>query len=118
MCIEYVSEQYAETLHLWNNYTPDITPIPVNDLKQIIKTILNQTFFKFNDKLFSQNYGITMGCNCSVKIANITLYKHLTRIQNNYTGLLPSYCFRLIDDLMGIFVGSENLLLQWFNHLN
>ena len=118
MCIEYVSEFYLETMYQWDKYTPDIKPVPVSYLKELITVILNQTFFKFNNKAYSQNYGITMGAPSSVKIANITLYKHLIKIQENYLGPMPLHCFRLIDDIMGIFQGSENSLLNWFNHLN
>ena len=103
MCIEYVNEMYLETLQHWNTYTPDIKPIPSSNLKEIIKIILDQTFFEFNDNTYTQNFGITMGAPSSVKIANITLYKHLQKIETLFSGTKPNYCFRLIDDIMGIW---------------
>ena len=118
MCIEYVNEMYLETLSHWDTYTPDIKPIPSSMLKEIIKIILDQTFFEFNDITFKQNYGITMGAPSSVKIANITLYKHLEKIQSLFLGIQPHHCFRLIDDIMGVWLGPLDELLIWYNYLN
>jgi len=80
MCVEYVTEMYVETLDKWNKYTHDIKPINVDSLVNILRVILNQGFFKFDDRIYNQNYGITMGAPSSVKIANITLYKHLEKL--------------------------------------
>jgi hypothetical protein len=118
MCINYVSEMYCETLTEWSKYTPDISPIPIDLLKNIINIILKQTFFQFNNNCFIQNYGITMGAPSSVKIANITLYKHLSNILKDFKGPKPLHCFRLIDDVMGVSLHSEEDLLIWFNYLN
>jgi len=118
MCIEYVTEMYSETIDKWNLYTPDIKPINETSLQKILETVLHQTFFQFNDKTYTQNYGITMGAPSSVKIANITLYKHLQKIQANYTDVKPDYCYRLIDDIFGLWLYSEEQLFKWFNFLN
>lgn len=118
MCIEYVTEMYTETLNNWEKYTPDVKPISVNYLVNILHVILNQGFFKFDDKIYSQNYGITMGAPSSVKIANITLYKHLEKIQANFSGTKPHHCYRLIDDVFGIWLDTEENLRKWFEHLN
>ena len=118
MCVEYVTEMYMETLPQWNTYTPDIRPIPTSLLKAIINIILNQTFFEFNSCTYTQNFGITMGAPSSVKIANITLYKHLQKIQHSFTCFKPLYYYRLIDDIMGVWTGLVEDLLTWFNHLN
>jgi len=109
---------YNDTLDKCNNYTQDINPIDSDTLKCILEIVLNQTFFQFNNTTYKQNYGITMGAPSSVKIANITLYLHLKSIQTNYSGILPSHCFRLIDDIFGIWLDTEDNLLKWFQYLN
>ncbi len=118
MCTEYVTEMYIETLAKWNKYTPDIKPINVDSLVNILRVVLNQGFFKFDDNIYIQNYGITMGAPSSVKIANITLYKHLEKIQNKFCGIKPYQCYRLIDDVFGIWLDTKENLLNWFEHLN
>lgn len=118
MCLKYVTEMYTDTIHNWNKYTPDIKPITVDYLSSILQIILNQGFFRFDDKIYCQNYGITMGAPSSVKIANITLYKHLDNIQNNFSGTKPQHCYRLVDDIFGLWLDTKESLFTWFEHLN
>ena len=118
LVVNYVEEMYTETLGNWHKYTPDIRPIPGNFIKKIIKIILDQTFFSFNNKTYLQNYGITMGAPSSVKLANIALYKHLDKILKNYTHAQPRLQLRLIDDIFGIWSGTEPELLAWVKYLN
>jgi len=118
MVVDYVVEMYQETLDKWNNYTPDIKPIPISYLKEIIGVILKQTFFSFNGNTYIQNYGITMGAPSSVKLANITLHKHLQKATPLFMGKKPDVQLRLIDDIFGLFVGTEMELLQWIDFLN
>jgi hypothetical protein len=118
MVMDYVEEMYKETLQFWDKYTPDISPIPVSLLRKIISVILNQTFFSFNSCIYTQNYGITMGAPSSVKLANITLFKHLQKRLPKYTGKQPLLQLRLIDDVFGLFEGSQEELLGWVKYLN
>ena len=118
MVIEYCEEMYPETLFKLNKYCPDLKPIPGDILKQIIRIILSQTFFSFDNKYYIQNYGITMGAPSSVKLANITLYKHLLKISHNYTKPGPSIQLHLIDDIFGVWNDSEAELLEWVKFLN
>ena len=118
LVINYVEEMYTDTMRDWNKYTPDIRPIPGTLIKEMIRIILNQTFFSFNNKYYLQNYGITMGAPSSVKLANIALYKHLDKILKNYCHLQPMLHLRLIDDIFGIWSGTEIELLSWVKYLN
>lgn len=116
MILNYVEEMYKETLNSW--CTPDVEAIPSTLLRSIISIILKQTFFEFNNQLFNQNYGITMGAPSSVKLANITLHKHLQKITKKFAGTLPSLQVRYIDDIFGLFNGSEQSLTEWVTYLN
>ena len=116
MILNYVIEMYKETLPNW--CTPDVDAIPDTLLRSIISIILKQTFFEFNNQLFTQNYGITMGAPSSVKLANITLHKHLQKITKKFTGTLPTLQVRYIDDIFGLFNGSLETLTEWVQYLN
>lgn len=118
MVIEYVTEMYEETISNWNNFTPELRPVPDYVIKRILNTVLSQTFFSFNGKNYTQNYGITMGSSSSVKIANITLFKHLQKILPNYKGKLPDVQFRLIDDIFGTMHGTDIELHDFVEFLN
>ena len=54
----------------------------------------------------------------SVKLANITLYKHLLNIHSHYREKIPSIQLRLIDDIFGIWSGNEQELQNWVTFLN
>jgi hypothetical protein len=118
MIMDYVIEMYKETLPNWNKYTPDIKPIPCDILSHIISIVLKQTFFSFNSNMYTQNYGITMGAPSSVKLANITLFKHLEKTLQRFTGNTPYLQLRLIDDIFGLYNGTEDELQAWVNFLN
>ena len=49
---------------------------------------------------------------------NITPYKHLQKIERDYCELKPKHCYRLIDDIMGIWIGRESDLIAWHENLN
>jgi len=114
----YVTKMYQHTLKDWKQHTPDIKPIPSTYIENIITTILNQTYFKFNNNTYTQNHGITMGAPSSVKLANITLHLHLLDILATYTGPSQSQILRYIDYIFGLFYGTESELMNWFNHFN
>jgi len=118
MVLNYVEETYLESLSDWYKYTPDMQPIPSGFIKLMIKIILDQTFFTFDGKIYKQNYGITMGAPSSVKLANITLHKHLLNISKNHPKTMPFLQLRLIDDIFGVWTGTESELLDWVAFLN
>ena len=118
MCIKYVCEMYEDTLKNWQLYTPELKPVPTFVIARILKIILSQTYFKFDEHVYIQKLGITMGSSCSVKVANITLHKHLNNIVKNYTGTVPNVMLRLIDDIFGTFEGPTSELLDFVAYLN
>jgi GIY-YIG catalytic domain len=118
LVINYVEEMYTETLTDWQKYTSDVRPVPGYIIKEIIKIVLSQTFFSFDGNNYMQNYGITMGAPSSVKLANITLHKHLIKTLLNYPRTMPLLQLRLIDDIFGIWSGTEEELLNWVKFLN
>jgi len=109
---------YNETLPLWHIHTPDLKPIPSQLLSLIISIVLKQTFFNFNSTIYLHNYGITLGTPSSVKLANITLYKHLQKTLPLNTGIHPFLQLRLIDDIFGLYNGTELELRSWVSFLN
>ena len=66
---EWVSEYYEDTKRNWTDCKLPL--ISKNKLKECILFILNNTTFSFNNQLFQQLFGTTMGAIFSVKFANI-----------------------------------------------
>jgi hypothetical protein len=112
-----VSTFYEETLYLWNDFAEVITPIDRESLQTLILFILQNCTFEFNDCLYRQNYGTTMGARFSVKFANIYMHMWFRRFLNSYDGAKPTFIGRLIDDCFFTWNHSETDLLAFLNYL-
>ena len=69
--------RYVRVCHMFATYMPNSPlhptilcshhehdlPIPTNDLRELLRLILEETSFKFNERLFIQTHGIAMGTN-------------------------------------------------------
>ena len=69
--------RYVRVCHMFATYMPNSLlhptilcshhehnlPIPTNDLRELLRLILEETSFKFNERLFKQTHGIAMGTN-------------------------------------------------------
>lgn len=117
-CIEFVCEMYEETLNFWSFYDTGLIPIPVNDLKMAIHLILSNCTFSFNNLLFKQKFGTTMGAASSVKLANIFMYKWLQKYLHSYNGFKPEFIVRLVDDCFFLWPFGEHSLKAFFTYIN
>lgn len=112
----WVSEYYEETINLWTN--PVMPLIPKELLYECIIFILTNTTFQFNDKLYHQNFGTTMGARVSVKFANIYMHKLLSKFRDSYTGHKPDIIARLVDDLFMVWNTDINTINNFIHALN
>ena len=55
-----------------------------------------------------------MGAPAAVRVANIFMYKHITKFIHNYNLALPPYFGRLIDD---IFLPGNILKKNYYNYI-
>jgi len=116
--VKYISEQYENTLHLWNKYNTNLSPVPVDILNNLLSFCLSNCEFCFDNKYFKQNYGLLMGAPAAVRVANIFMYKHFTKFINNYNRSVPQFFGRLIDDIFFTWQHTEQELLELHSNLN
>lgn len=90
-------------LNINGDYTQkEVVLTPINILI-LIETLLNWSYFKFEEKIFKQNIGIPMGANCSPLLANLYLasfeieffFNSKNQIQNAFLNSA-----RYLDDLL------------------
>ena len=112
---QFVSEFYTETLQYWNS---PLKSIPPELLQELILFVLQHTTFEFNNQYYTQNYGTTMGSNFSVKFANIYMHKFLQRFLSTYTGPIPKFFARLVDDIFFLWFHTEPELQDLVDTLN
>jgi hypothetical protein len=61
--------------------------IKISGFRKILKLILENNYFTFNDKYFKQNLGVAMGCICGPTIANIFVYIYMRKNGLQYINL-------------------------------
>lgn len=115
--IELLVEHYTRTLRYWNDFEIDVKPIPPKLLKIILEFTLRNCYFTFNNLIYKQIIGLTMGGASSVQEANIIMYKFFERFNHEYPSQVWDH-YRFIDDLFGIWSNDENSLKIYFNTLN
>ena len=94
----------------------------INELIHLLKIILKQNYFKFNNKIYSQNKGLAMGSPLSGIVADIFLNNFenkyiFNNINNKFTRNIIYYT-RYIDDILVIFNGTTRQINQLLNNLN
>ena len=65
VCYMFATYMPNSLLHptiLCSHYEHNL-PIPTNDLRELLRLILEENPFKFNERLFIQTHGIAMGTN-------------------------------------------------------
>ena len=81
----------------------DSEHINIEGFRRILKLILNNNYFKYNEKYFKQKLGIAMGSLCGPSIANLFVYIYEKKWLIIYR---PLIYLRFIDDL---FIILKNL---------
>ena len=59
--------------HYENHYEHNL-PIPTNDLRELLRLILEENSFKFNERHFIQTHGVAMGTKTAVAVALLNLW--------------------------------------------
>jgi len=75
------------------------TNIPKSEFLNAIKIILDSTFFKFNNKIYKQNFGTPMDSPLSPVIADIVMQDLEKRALEGFINEIPFY-YRYVDDIL------------------
>ena len=105
-------QYYLEAIE--NHYKPK-TPLPLKHIDKMLKFILENNYFTFDDKFYLQVHGTAMGTQFAPNYANIFMTKIEHNAEHDKTPLLWK---RFIDDIFIIWPHSEVELLQFLNHIN
>jgi GIY-YIG catalytic domain len=116
--IEFVTKFYDATIPFWEFYQPGLSPIPVEDLKILLRFILNNCTFQFADKFYRQRYGTTMGAKFSVKFANIYMHMWFETYLTTFHGPKFDYIGRLIDDIFTVWTHGRDALDNLIRYMN
>ena len=107
-CLDAMTQHYGQNL-----------PLSVDKLRQMFKIVLRGNHFEFNDQLFLQIHGTSMGTPMAPNFANT----FMSRIENVIithapSRLRPLLWKRFIDDIIIIWEHGEKSLIEFINNAN
>lgn len=97
----------------WKRYFPE-SKIDKNIIAKMIRFVMENNFFQFQDQMYQQIDGLAMGTACAPLLANIyaAFYERKQRVLYQKGVLLYN---RYIDDILMIFHGTEKDLNGFLN---
>ena len=99
----------------YKNFYGDDTPIPTQSLREILRLVIQENSFEFNDKNYLQIHGTAMGTEMAVAFASIVMSSVETEIISQ-SSTKPLVWKRYIDDtektLNGVTKLCDNLGLK------
>ena len=84
----------------------------------LLQFVLQFNSFIFNEKLYLQEWGTSIGTKLAPTYANIFMGKLEQNILNDYNGNIPQLWKRYIDDIICLFIGSESELLKFLTFIS
>ena len=99
-----------------------VKDVPTEFIIRLLEFILKHNIFSFNEELFSQQIGASMGTKPAPEYANIFLARRidgkLREIFEKYSDFPTNFLKRFLDDIFKIFVGSTKKLHEAFDEIN
>ncbi|XP_063604268.1 uncharacterized protein LOC134779871 [Penaeus indicus] len=86
-------------------------------IKDGIDHVLQGTLLRFNNQFYNQGKGTAIGASVSVAIAEIFVHASIEE-RRQKLAKQPAVFYRYIDDIFGIFTGTEAQLLEYHQGLN
>ena len=86
-------------------------------LIKLLNCVLKLNNFRFNESHYIQVNGTTMGTRAAPTYANLFM-EHIEKTYVYSYKKRPLYWFRFIDDIWGIYRGSTNELIDFFDYMN
>ncbi|MCP4052936.1 MAG: hypothetical protein GY739_07705 [Mesoflavibacter sp.] len=108
---------YGEKISFYTNAKEnprDFTYLTCTDVKLLVQINLQQSFVKFGEYIFKQNYGISMGGSASPLTCDLTLsileYKFMLNPSNKGKIKELNSVYRYIDDILCTSCGRDRFL--------
>ena len=92
-------------------------PIPATHLGELMRLILKENSFKFNDKHFLQTHGIAMGTKMAVAFAVIFM-AHIEKQLLAASAQKPILWKRFIDDIFSVWIVPEKEISNFVDFAN
>jgi len=93
--------------------------MPLDCYIELIELCLKNSFFQFEEHFYEQIYGLAMGCPLSSFLANMFLEHIESELLPRYTGIVPTFWWRYVDDILSLVPSNFDLnhFLSFINNL-
>ena len=89
-----------------------------NMMRDLVRIILGDNHFKFNNSPYTQKSGVAMGTKCAPHLANLFMASLEEKALLSWQGTQPLKWMRFIDDILMVWTGSATELVSFRDHLN
>ena len=89
-----------------------------NMMRDLLRIILGDNHFKFNNSHYTQKSGVAMGTKCAPHLANLFMTSLEEKALLSWQGTQPLKWMRFIDDILMVWTGSATELVSFRDHLN
>ena len=89
-----------------------------NLMRDLLKIVLGDNHFMFDDEYYTQRSGVAMGTKCAPHLANLFMASFEEQALALWRGTQPTIWLRYIDDIFMIWTGSTEELREFHLHLN
>ena len=89
-----------------------------NMARDLLKVVIKDNTFRFNNRFYDQVRGVAMGTKCAPPFANLFLAVLEERALESWKGPPPKLWLRFLDDILMLWTGNQQLLLEFMAHLN
>lgn len=105
--------------HLYSHNNPNRgdVPFPPSVAEEMLRMILEKNFFEFDGKVYRQRRGTAMGTKMAPAYANLFMADMETRFLEGEP-IKPRLWLRFIDDILTLWPGSRQSLLEFMTRLN
>ena len=92
--------------------------VPTSFLITLLGMVLSCNILTFNNKFYWQEVGVAMGTRVAPTFANIFMSFIEKAMLRTWTGPMPLWYKRYIDDCIMLWTGTEDQLLLFLTHIN
>lgn len=92
--------------------------VPTSFLITLLGMVLSCNILTFNNKFYWQEVGVAMGTRVAPTFANIFMSFIEKTMLRTWTGPMPLWYKRFIDDCIMLWTGTEEQLVQFLTHIN
>ena len=107
----YTSIPHTDGLVAMKHFlSKDSRKLPINTLLRLCELVLSLNSFSFNNDHYQQTSGVAMGTRMGPSFACLFMGHFEEQVRRQYTGVMPDFYRRFIDDCLGLATCSRSEL--------